>query len=282
MVNKTRTMALGIILIAFFALIFLFLGYGLWINSIKPALTDYVTYIGYITLGGLALFTSSHLWSRVPDFERGSSIRTLFMMMGVSFIVIFGLFFYYILNAMFTWSVIGSLSAIINSVLPGGGVNFNLFDIKSVPINMPLDSIVTFALIMIGVSFYIWPLERYVKSRRPWFAISLWLCLLAIPFLAIFQNNTWVVSIATAGIVLFVVINFIFLFYLYISLAVKSAGHMRRASVFVAFGLILMITVWIVRFASSRLGTFYSAIIQFSVGILSMTLFNLGFYIMRG
>ena len=280
--EKSRfILTMGLVIIGCIAVGLFLPGYLLWTMSSPINAMMFITYIGYIGLGGLALFTSFHLWSRLPSFEKGTSIRTLFKLMGISFVVIFGLFFYYMLNDLFTWSPVGSISNIINSAIPGGQLQFNLFDLKNIPIRMPLDSIVTFALIIIGVSFYIWPLERFVKNRRPWFAISLWLCLAAIPFLAIFQTNTWVVSIATATIVLFVVINFIFLFYLYISLAVKSAGSMRKASVLVAFGLILMITVWILGLVKF-LGELPSMLIQFSVGVISLTLFNLGFYIMRG
>ena len=72
----------------------------------------------------------------------------------------------------------------------------------------------------------------------------MWIALCIIPVIIPFRENTtnnppitvsvlntWILSIATAAIVLFVVINFIYMFYLYISLAVMAAGKMRTASV---------------------------------------------------
>ncbi|MHA1792908.1 MAG: hypothetical protein ACTSVI_09715 [Promethearchaeota archaeon] len=268
---------IGYLLVGIYAAFFIILGIMHW-TLVGFNLDDDINYIGYITLSSLTLGTSVHLWSRLKDFEKGMSIRSLFFLMGTSFVMINLIFLYYIIDYLLGWAGLNSLSDIIDSIMPQ--LKFNLFDIESLKISMPLSSIVTFSFIMLGVGFFIYPLERYVKSRKPWFAISMFISLVSLPIISLFKDNVLLISIASTGIILFVLVNFIFMFYLYISLAVKSTGKMRSASTLVAFGLILMISVWILG-VTSVFGQLTKSLIQFSVGMLSLTLFNAGFYIMR-
>lgn len=274
MESKKKVKVAGGVIVGFIALMLLLLGILHWLDY-GFVLRDHINYLGYILLITLCLVTTVHLWTRVTGFEPGTSIRNLFTLMGISFIIIGTIFVYYIVDYLLQWAGFNSLSVIMQSA--GLDLDFYLFGF--VDISMPFESVVTFAFIMLGVSFFIYPLEKYVKNRRPWFAISLWLCLSIIPLIAVFKNNQLALSIATAGIVLFVLINFIFMFYLYIALAVKSTGRMRKASVLVAFGLFMMIFVWVV-----GIGLFddklVQAAVQFGIGIGSMTMFNIGFYIM--
>mgnify|MGYP006290852921 CR=1 FL=1 len=265
----------GFALVAIISILLIILGVFHWLDSAFN-LVDDIQYLGYILLVALALGTAVHLFSRMYEYETGVSIRTLFKLLGACFVVISLIFFYYILDDLLIWSGLDSISDIIDNTVPQ--VNFELFGLTD--IRMPLSSVVTFAFIMLGVSFFIYPLERFVKNRRPWFAISLWICLLIMPFFAFFRDSALVLSIITTTVVLFVLIDFIFMFYLYISLAVQSAGKMRIASILVAIGLVTMILVWVL-----GIGIFDDALtqslVQFSTGIFSMVLFNAGFYIMR-
>jgi hypothetical protein len=271
-------------------------GTWLYLNaspSNKGTLVDFFTLIGYIAFVCLAFGTSVHLWSLVPTMPEGTPIRNLFRLMGVSFVIISIIFLYSVINSLQIYAGVPTLTSLIDSSpdLSLRSVIFYVFNIQQrwAEIEMPLDSIVTFAFIMVGVSVLIYPLEKYVKGRKPWFSISMWIALLLIIVIIPFRENvsaninvtvlnTWVLSVATLGIVLFVIINFIYMFYLYISLAVMSAGKMRTASTLVAFGLIMMIMVWILNMISSD----YRVYIEFATGLTAMIFFNLGFKIMRG
>nr|MDO8114985.1 hypothetical protein [Candidatus Sigynarchaeota archaeon] len=274
--SRKRTLTLGFSLIAVLALTCFWPAISRWLAIGFNVQTD-LSFIGYVALISMTLGTSVHLWSRLPTFSKESTIRTLFLLMGTSFIIISVIFLYYIIDTLLTWEGLPSLSNMVDSTLPDG-IKFSLFGIFNV--SMPLSSILMFAFIMLGVSFFIFPLERYVKSRRPWFAISLWICLCVLPLLAMFKDNAVVLSISTAGIVLFVLINFIFMFYLYISLARMSAGKMRTASVLVAIGLFSMIFVWVMGIGILD-DKILQSIIQFIIGVMSVSMFNTGFYIMR-
>ncbi|MHA1699206.1 MAG: hypothetical protein ACTSWN_10240 [Promethearchaeota archaeon] len=267
----------GFIIVGIIAAIFITVAVPHWISGQFDFKLD-INYIGYVILISLAFATTVHLWSRAPTFEKGTSIRKLFILMGISFITISCIFLFYISEAWSIWAGKPTITEMLDSSITD--VEFNMFNLESLHVRMPLSSIVTFSFIMIGVSFYIWPLEKYVKNRRPWFTISLWVCLLIMPIFALFRNNWLMLTIATTGIISFVLINFIFMFYLYISLAANSTGKMRIASTFVAFGLILMICVWVLGIgivSDDRLQT----ILQFSIGVTSMILFNAGFHIIR-
>ncbi|HME54544.1 MAG TPA: hypothetical protein VKM55_20195 [Candidatus Lokiarchaeia archaeon] len=265
----------GLVIVVIFGALIFVLGILHWISAGFNPVND-APFLGYDLLVCVAFGTSAHLWSRLPGLPEGKPIKTLFKMMGLSFFVIAFIFIYSIIDTLLIWAGMMGLSAMIDAVIPQ--VQFPLFNIFSV--RMPLSSVVTFAFIMLGVAFFIFPLERYVKSRKPWFAISMLICMCIIPLFIAFRNNWIALSIATTGIVLFVFINFVFMFYLYISLARMSAGKMRIASILVAFGLFSMIFVWIVGVGMFS-DKFIQAIVQFGIGIASLVMFNTGFRIMK-
>ncbi|MFX0102710.1 MAG: hypothetical protein ACFFCS_24295 [Candidatus Hodarchaeota archaeon] len=274
-----KTLVIGFVAVVILAVIFIILGIIHWTIE-NFVLNNDISYIGYIILGSLALLTTTHLWSRLPEFERGTSIRNLFLLMGVSFIVLSGVFLFNIFDALAGWTTGISLSDIVNSAVPDD-IIFNLFDIAQV--RMGIADVLLFEFMMVAVSFYMMPVEIYVKNRKPWFTVSMWACVIGIPFLVVFKGNDIVLAIATVSIVFFVLINFIYLFYLYITLAKVSAGKMKTASILVAFGLITMIFVWVSGWAIQELTTndLVPPLIQFGIGFSSIVLFNAGFYIMR-
>lgn len=267
--GKKITIA-GTILVSLFAA-FLFL--ILLLNFVEiGSIGNQLEYFGLVILTCGSLYTSVHLWSRMASFDEGTSIRTLFKMMGGTFIPISLVFIYFLLDGfLLEFSGLPKISSLV-----GGIIEFGIFGIEG---SMAASDVLWFALIMIGISFYIMPLERFVKGRKPYFAISLWLCLIAIPILIFFRGNPIIVAIAVVITVLILVINFIFMFYLYISLAVKSAGKMRSASVLVAFGLILMIMIWIMNLLLQ--GEQYGEYIVMGLGVTSLLFFNIGFRIMK-
>lgn len=277
MAHGSKATGAGYALVIALGALFLIAGILHWLDAGFDTGRD-LSYIGYVAFIVMGLATSVHLWSRTLQFDSGSSIRTLFTLMGISFVIISTIFLYYIVDSLLRYAGMPSMSELIDGAMEQ--LRFDMFGIEGFRISMPLSSVVTFAFIMLGVSFFIYPLEKYVKSRRPWFAISMWACLAFMPVMVLVRDNVWIVSIATFSIVLFVLVNFIFMFYLYIALAVNSAGRMRTASVLVAVGLFTMIFVWVM-----GLGLFddktVQSIVQFAIGLTSLSLFNAGFYIMR-
>ncbi|MEX2683824.1 MAG: hypothetical protein Q6373_019790 [Candidatus Sigynarchaeota archaeon] len=276
METAKRIMIAGFVSVAVFSATMLIIGIVRWSTAGFgiPELASDLNYIGYIVLISMAYLTAVHLWSRVPSLPEGLPIRTLFKMMGITFLVIGFIFIYTMMDTLLRWAGYPALSDMID-VVPD--IKFNLFGLTNV--TMPLSSIVMFSIIMVGVAIFIFPLERFVKNRRPWFTISMVSSLCVMPFMVLFMENDIAMMIVTVGIVLIVLINFIFMFYLYISLAVKSAGKMRIASALVAIGLFSMIFVWVV-----GLGLFekvLQSILQFLIGLTSIILFNGGFRIMR-
>lgn len=279
MEKETKMRVLGMVLVLSFSLVFLVIGIVRWASVGFFIDQGDLSYIGYVTLGTLGYLTTVHLWSRVSSFEKGTSIRTLFLLMGLSFLIISVIFIFYIVDSLWGWFMGQNITVMINSLTPGG-VKFDLFLVADLHISMQAIDVVVFSMMVAGISFYIFPLERYVKSRKPWFTISLWIIVGFMPVLVIFKDFDLVLSVATAVIVLFVLVNFVFMFYLYITLARMSTGKMRSASILVATGLILMIGVWIVGWAYTG-DQLTSAILQFATGILSLTLFNAGFWRMH-
>nr|MDO8087225.1 hypothetical protein [Candidatus Sigynarchaeum springense] len=271
-----RIEIVGFVSIAVFTAIMLIIGVVRWstVGFGIPELASDLNYIGYIVLISMAAVTTVHLWSRVPTLPEGLPIRTLFKMMGITFLVIGFIFVYTMMDTLLRWAGYPALSDMID-IVPD--IKFDLFGLTTV--TMPVSSIVMFAIIMAGVAIFIFPLERFVKNRRPWFTISMLISLGIIPFMIFLMENDIAMMIVTVGIVFIVLINFIFMFYLYISLAVKSAGKMRTASALVAIGLFSMIFVWVV-----GLGLFekvLQSILQFVIGLTSIIMFNGGFRIMR-
>ena len=246
------------------------------INDIKN-----IQYVVSIFVCIFALGTSFHLWSRVSSLE--GRIKKLFVISGFTFVVITIIFTYTMLNIVLQWLGFSSISGALNNAIPT--VSFNVFTVEAWKITMPADSFITFALILLAVSFYLFPMERYVKQTLPWHTISMFICTAAIPLLLILRdvpNSVWILSIGTVSVVLWVFYNFLFLFYLYFSTGLKSprGTPMRKASFMIGFGLLSIILTWIVGLI--RLG---SPILEFSAqmvtGGIGITLFNYGFHLIR-
>ncbi len=229
----------------------------------------------------LALGTSFHLWSRVSSLD--GRIKKLFLISGFTFVVITGIFTYNMLNILLEWLGLRSISGTVNNLIPQ--VQFYVFNVEAWKISMPADSFITFSLILFSISFYLYPMERYVKQKAPWHTISMFICTAMIPLLLILRdipNSVWLLSIGTIGVILWVFYNFLFLFYLYFSTGIKSpkGTAMRKASFMIGFGILSIFLTWIVgliRFGEPLL-EFSAQMITGGVGIF---LFNYGFRLIR-
>ena len=280
--NKKFAIGGSIVIIAY-TVPWLLLGILHWsIEGFNLSALSNVQFIVSLTVSALALATSFHLWSRVPKLE--GQIRKLFLLTGFTFIVILGIFNYLLIDTLLEWTGFPTIQKSLNTSIPQ--VEFDFFGIEGLTATMPADSFVTFALIIIAISFYIFPMEKYVKQTMPWHTYSLFLCAAVIPVLLLFVPRDFpgafiIMSILTAAIVLWLLYNFFFLFYLYFSTGLKSpkGTAMRKASFLIGIGLLLILFTWISGWAINTGTPLIDLGIQMSFGGIGITIFNYGFYL---
>ena len=131
---------------------------------------DFIFYLGFCLAG---VFTSIHLWSRVPKLE--GKLRKLFLLTGFTFVVIIFMGLYYSIDIFLDLQGQKTLQDVVNEVIPE--VSFDIFGLGIYQVSMPGDSFFLFALLMIGLSFYLYPIEKYAKQKRPWHTLSILICL---------------------------------------------------------------------------------------------------------
>ncbi len=153
---------------------------------------------------------------------------------------------------------------------------------------MPADSFLTFSLLILAISFYLYPIEKYVKQKIPWHTYSMVISIILIPILVLFiprkfPGDIYVMSILTSVIVLLVVYNFIFLFYLYFSIGkdAPKGTKMRKASFMIAISVFSIILTWILGWAINTGTPLLDLAIQMVFGGIGIGLFNYGFYLIR-
>ena len=282
MTKNKKFVFIGIIVIIAYSLPWLIFGLLRWIDiGFNLEELKNIQYLVSLFVCILAWFTSFHLWSRVPSLE--GRIKKLFLISGFTFVVITIIFTYNMINILLEWWGLNSIAGALNAAIPK--VEFFVFNVENWKISMPADSFITFALILLAISFYLFPIERYVRQQLPWHTLSLFLCTALIPLILLLRdipNSVWILSIGTIGVVLWVFYNFLFLFYLYFSTGLKSpkGTAMRKASIMIGFGLLSIILTWIVGLIS--LGEpLLEFGLQMITGGIGITLFNYGFHLIR-
>ncbi len=246
----------------------------------NPSSSVDLSFILYMMVCGAGWATSFHLWSRVPKLE--GRVRKLFRVTGFTFLVLVLLFTYLLLNIVLPWLDLLSLAAALNLAIPS--IEFQIFNLFKT--SMPADSLVTFAVLLLAITFYLFPMERYARQKFPWHTLSMFVCTALIPLLVLFRNlpeSMLIMSIGTVGVVLVVLYNFFFLFYLYFSLGRQApeGSPLRKASFMIGFGFLCIILTWIAQWAINIDGGLIDLIIQMSFGAIGIILFNYGFYLMR-
>jgi len=283
--SNKKFVLIGLITIVAYTIPWLIMGILHWSTAgLDLADLTNVQFIVSLTVSALALATSFHLWSRVPKLE--GQIRKLFLLTGFTFIVILGIFDYLLIDTILEWMGMPTIVNSLNNSI--AQVEFNFFGIEGLKATMPADSFVTFALIIFAISFYIFPMEKYVKQTIPWHTYSLFACAAVIPVLILFVPRDFpgseiVMSILTAVIVLWLLYNFLFLFYLYFSNGLKSpkGTAMRNASFMIGIGLLLILLTWISGWAINTGTPILDLAIQMSFGGIGIFIFNYGFYLIR-
>lgn len=277
MSETSRIPLVGVVCVALFAIPWIVL--AVLYAPVDSSLFQFLALLAIAT-GGLA--TSFHLWSRIPKFPPDLNLRTLYKLMGFTFIPILLIFAYQLTDQVLRWQGLATISEQINSIAPD--VQFDLFYVEEFHTRVPVDSLIVFALIIIGISFYIWPMERFVKQQFPWHTVSMLAVAPLLPLMIVLRDAPLALSIATTVGVVWLVYNFIFLFYLYFKVAIQSTGVMRKGGILIAFGLILFILTWISGWAVGALNdipNWGENLIQLGLGVGALGLFNAGFWIMR-
>jgi len=283
--SNKKFVLIGLVVIIAYTIPWLLIGILHWsIGGFDLSDLTNVQFIVSLSVSALALATSFHLWSRVPQLE--GQIRKLFLLTGFTFIVILGIFNYLLVDTLLEWTGFPTIAKSLNNSIQE--VRFDFFGIEGLTATMPADSFVTFALIILAISFYIFPMEKYVKQTIPWHTYSLFACAAVIPVLILFVPRDFpgseiVMSIITAVIVLWLLYNFFFLFYLYFSTGLKSpkGTAMRKASFMIGIGLLLILFTWIAGWAINTGTPILDLAIQMSFGGIGIFVFNYGFYLIR-
>ncbi|MHA1343530.1 MAG: hypothetical protein ACTSQG_06065 [Promethearchaeota archaeon] len=283
--NSKKFLIIGILVIIAYILPWIILVFLHWmkdgfnVNNVAD-----IRFIVSISVCGAALATSFHLWSRVPSLE--GQLKKLFLLTGFTFIAIVIIFTYLIIDVVLGWQGYPTIAATLNSNI--SAVRFDFFGIEGLTATMPADSFLTFGLILFAISFYLFPIEKYVKQKVPWHTISMFICIAIIPVLVLavpreFPGSEIAMSIITTIIVVWVLYNFLFLFYLYFSTGLKSpkGTNMRKASFMIGIGLLLIIFTWIAGWAINTGVPLTDLVIQMAFGALGIILFNYGFYIIK-
>ncbi len=240
---------------------------------------DLFFYIAFCIAGGL---TSVHLWSRVPKLE--GRLKKLFLFTGFTFVVIIIISLYYIIDIILSLQGHGTFDDIINAAIPS--VSIDLFNLGFYTVSIPGDAFFLFGMLMLGLSVYLYPIEKYAKQKTPWHTITVLICLAIIPLLLLVQsdpNMNFLMSIGTLIVVGWVLYNFLFLFYLYFSTGLKSpkGSKMRKASFMIGLGIIFLIAIWVVNWALSVGIPNLVFTVQAICASLGILLFNYGFYLIR-
>ncbi|MHA1732291.1 MAG: hypothetical protein ACTSU5_10120 [Promethearchaeota archaeon] len=242
--------------------------------------TNFVLMVGS---GAGALATTFHLWSRVPHFPRDSNIRTLFSLMGFTFLPICVLFSINVVDVVLGWFGRATISQAVNQLAPS--LVWYMYGNPKWKTTIPMDSILMFGLVLLGITFYILPMERYVKQQLPWHTISMLALIAFMPVLVAMREAPMAMSVAITLAVAWVGYNFLFLFYLYIKVAVQGAGTMRVAAVLIAFGLVFFIMTWVSGWATGvlfpGLPRWASSVFQILFAAGALLLFNAGFWMIR-
>jgi len=280
MEESRKIIVIGAAVIGGFMAPFLILGILNWLNA--GFIIEDIQFIFLLSICGGCLFTSFHLWSRVPKLS--GQIKTLFKLTGITFVVICFGFLYFIIDFMLIWYGMNTIIDTLNAIVPP--IIFNMFYIEGLKVTMPVESLLLFAIVIISLSFYLFPMERYAKQTFPWHTISVLCCdiLIILMLLARYMPlNTLLFSIGTIGVILWVFYNFLFLFYLYFQVAIKSpkGAAMRKAAMMIAFGLLIFVFVWVAGWAIELGSVLLDALLQLSLGVLALTLFNVGFFLLR-
>ncbi len=276
----TNFRLIGIIVIIAYLTPWIIIAIFHWMNEVF--ISDDLSFILYIMVCGAGWATSFHLWSRVPKLE--GRVRKLFRTTGFTFLVLVLLFTYLLLNVVLPWLGLPSINQLLNDTIPA--IAFTIFDLFYT--TMPADSLVTFAVLLLAIAFYLFAMERYARQKFPWHTLSMFICTALIPILVVIKSETFesmiIMSIGTVGVVLIVLYNFLFLFYLYFSLGRQApeGSPLRKASFMIGFGFLCIILTWIVQWAIPNIGDgVINLIIQMSFGAAGIILFNYGFYLIR-
>jgi hypothetical protein len=199
----------------------------------------------HVLLIGSAL-SYQHLSSRAANYEEGTPFRRYLRLLVLFFIPLALFEIMMIADEVLRANDYMTTSEFINSTRPD--LIFNIFGVEAWRTRMPMISIVMFALICLSVCFFLYPIETYVKqNKRPWHTISMLFCTLMLGLITVdlLTQSVLLMSLATVGIIFIVLVNFIYVFWVYFSVAIRAPkGPVRTGGLSIGSSLFLIIMVW--------------------------------------
>ena len=274
----TKTVCLvGIIIAIIECCILIFL----YISDMEPR--NWVTLIMNNLVLIMALVSISHLSTRASAYDEKAPFRKYLKLMTLFFlpVIVFGI--YLIIDEIFYIEGRPGVSDQLNNLHPS--IIFLFAEQEKWKVTMPMASIFTFGILMFAIISFMYPIERFIRQeKRPIHTISqlLIICIMPLMFVDVLVENTWLITVLLFASVLIVLINFLYLFWVYFSVAMKSpAGPVRNGGLMIAFSLIMIILAWASTWILADLVDWLKFLITYSITLLSVVLLNLGFYTLR-
>ena len=226
--------------------------------------------------------------------------QKLFLFTGISFLVDFFTFTYLNINILYLWQGLDSFAEVLKGFAPNINLafvlipNFVLYQTDFILI-VTANQIFLAAVYVLALVFLIYPMEKYsAMKEKPWrslsMAISIVVLFLLIP-LSNIPNGVAIITI-TGLVVLFVVMfDISYLFYQYLSTAVKSPkkSALRRGSFLIGIGFLIIITLMGLKLfflvateAALQEGlTIVMIITRTIISLFGLVIFAYGFYMIR-
>jgi len=282
-----------------YALLWIFFSLNHWADKTTLTWNSVESqYLVNILLGEICLVTAFFMVKSSTKLTGAG--QKLFLFTGISFLVDFFTFTYLNINILYKWQGIDSFAEILKNLAPNISLsfvlipNFVLYQTDFILI-ITANQIFLVAVYVLALVFLIYPMEKYsAMKERPWRSLSMAISIIVLFLLIPISNIPNGVTIITiiGLIVLFVVIfDISYLFYQYLSTAVKSPkkSALRRGSFLIGIGFLIIITLMALKLfflvateAALQEGlTIVNIIIRTIISIFGLVIFSYGFYVIK-
>jgi hypothetical protein len=231
----------------------------------------------------MAMVSISHLSTRASAYDEKAPFKKYLKSMTTFFfpVILFGI--YLIFDEVNYIEGRPGISDQLNDLHPS--IVFLFANREEWRVSMPVASIFVFAVLMFAIISFMYPIERYIRQeKRPLHTLSQIVIIGIMPLLFVdfLVQNTWLITILLFISVLVVLLNFLYLFWVYFSVAIKSpAGPVRNGGLMIAVSLFLIILAWASTWLLAGVVDWVKFLITYMITLLSVILLNLGFYTLR-
>lgn len=295
-VSKKKLNIIGIVCIIAYVIPWVVI-YIIHVTDTHYVMTTYdVDYIVNLIFSTLCFATIFHLLSRVSQLK--GNFKKLYYYTSVTFFLLFGIFVYLSIDLIMRWMGVPNLIQLQDEFYPY--VYFDFFYIKGYTFIITLNTAITFVAFLFAIAFYLYPMERYVTQlhARPWHTYSILICIPIVPLLLTLRyipHYTIIISIGAFTLQWLTFFNCFYLFYIYIITGIRAPqdSNIRKISFMVAFGLMAILIFFVLKigfltmmasFVESSISQGFSLtdiIIRILLGVVGISLFNYGFYLIK-